>query len=342
MGDSDPKDLIAPLRRLGLVAPDVEPEFTALTGGVASDIWLVSAGDKVFVVKRALAKLRVTADWRVPVGRNASEAAWLEAANAAVPGCAPSVIAHDTKPALFAMAYLPAATHPVWKRELQVGRASADFAGQVGAALAAIHAATAGRPEIAPKFNDDALFRAIRLEPYLEFTAAKHPALKGALDALVTRTLENRKALVHGDVSPKNILVGRGGPVFLDAECAWFGDPAFDLAFCLNHLLLKCLWLRSAAEKYLGCFDALAQAYLTKSGWEPAEALETRAAALLPALLLARIDGKSPVEYVTSERTKQGVRDFAARLIEATPQRLSELRRSWAAALSEIEDQNDG
>ena len=341
MGDSCPEELIEPLRRLGLIAPNAAPDFNTLTGGVASDIWLVRAGDKAFVVKRALAKLRVAADWRVPVGRNASEAAWLEAANAAAPGSAPKVIAHAPKLGFFAMDYLPPATHPVWKHELQAGRASADFARQVGATLGAIHASTAGRSEIAPKFNDDALFRAIRLEPYLEFTATRHPALKGALDKLVTRTLANRKALVHGDVSPKNVLVGPGGPVFLDAECAWYGDPAFDLAFCLNHLLLKCLWTRSASEGFLACFDALTNAYLAKARWEAAAELEGRAASLLPALLLARIDGKSPVEYVTSETTKQGVRDFAAPLIAAPPQTLASIRSAWRDALPGIEN-NDG
>ena len=63
-------------------------------------------------------------------------------------------------------------------------------------------------------------------------------------------------------MSPKNILVGPDGPIFLDAECAWYGDPAFDLAFCLNHMLLKCLAVPAAAPAFLDCFDALACAYL--------------------------------------------------------------------------------
>ena len=123
-------------------------------------------------------------------------------------------------------------------------------------------------------------------------------------------------ALVHGDVSPKNILIGRRGPVFLDAECAWYGDPAFDLAFCLNHLLLKCLWNRRAASRFLACFDApgrdLSRAASTG---RRATTLEARAARLLPALLLARIDGKSPVEYITAESDKGRVRRIARALV---------------------------
>src|SRR5437016_3999625 len=115
-------------------------------------------------------------------------------------------------------------------------------------------------------------------------------------------------ALVHGDVSPKNILVGRRGPVFLDAECAWFGDPAFDLAFCLNHLLLKCLWTPPSAHDFLSAFNSLSESYLAMVTWEPPAAVERRAARLLPGLFLARIDGKSPVEYITEESAKNRVR----------------------------------
>src|ERR1700712_4309494 len=112
------------------------------------------------------------------------------------------------------------------------------------------------------------------------------------MQLLIETTIGNKHALVHGDVSPKNILAGPDGPVFLDAECAWWGDPAFDLAFCLNHLLLKCGWTPRAASGFLACFEALTASYLTGVDWELPEALEARAAALLPGLLLARVDGK--------------------------------------------------
>lgn len=324
------------LRKLGLIPAGAEPELTPLTGGVASDIWLVRAGDKEFVVKRALEKLRVAADWHAPVSRNAGEVAWFKRAGAAVPDAVPVVLAHDPAGGFFAMSYLPPATHPVWKRELHEGRGDPVFAAKVGASLRAIHAGTAGHAEISEDVNDDALFRAIRLEPYLEFTAARHPEIAGALLGLVEETLGNRKALVHGDVSPKNILVGPKGPVFLDAECAWYGDPAFDVAFCLNHLLLKCLWTPKTRASFLACFEALTDAYFHDIHWEPAKELEARVATLLPALLLARIDGKSPVEYIDDERVKGGVRRFAVPLIAAPVKKLSTIKAKWAEALPGI------
>ena len=134
---------------------------------------------------------------------------------------------------------------------------------------------------------------------------------------------------MHGDVSPKNILVGPTGPVLLDAECAWYGDPAFDLAFCLNHMLLKCLWVPPASDDYLKCFDSLHGAYLQGCSWEEPSELEARAASLLPGLLLARVDGKSPVEYVTEDSQKDRVRGAARTLLIDPPYRLQQVRDAW-------------
>ena len=161
-----------------------------------------------------------------------------------------------------------------------------------------------------------------------------HPDLAAQLYELVATTRANKCALVHGDVSPKNILVGRDGPVLLDAECAWWGDPAFDLAFCLNHLLLKCLWTPSARARFLACFDALVAAYRAGTTWEPGDALEARAARLLPGLFLARVDGKSPVEYITAETDRNHVRRVARRLLTDPVDHLSAVRSAWTEELA--------
>jgi hypothetical protein len=121
--------------------------------------------------------------------------------------------------------------------------------------------------------------------------------------------------------------------VFLDAECAWFGDPAFDLAFCLNHLLLKCLAKPASTAAQLAAFDALRAGYFAAVDWEEAGGLEARAAALLPGLFLARIDGMSPVEYVTAEADRNAVRRVAIPLIAEPSSRLAQVRDAWAADL---------
>jgi len=322
--------VIAFLGKHRLAQAGERPRAEILAGGVSSDIWRVNLGSGPtglsIVVKRALPRLRVAQLWEAPVERNRYERRWLEAANAIVPGAAPKVLAGDDD-GFFAMEYLHGL--PVWKAELRAGLADPAFAADVGRKLAAIHDATARRADIAAEFATDASFHALRLEPYLLAAARVHPSFAVQLRKLSDTTAQTRLALVHGDVSPKNILVGPQGAVFLDAECAWYGDPAFDLAFCLNHLLLKCLWTPASAGAYLACFDALSAAYLGGADWEQAAALEQRAASLLPGLLLARVDGKSPVEYLTLDSQKDQVREFAGRFLQSPPYTLAEIRNAW-------------
>jgi len=335
IGTSEPPaDLVAALSQLGLIRPADRPRFTPLPGGVSSDIWRVDRAGDAICVKRALPKLKVAADWRAPIERNAYEVAWMETAGRLVPGSAPRILGHDPEAGLFAMDFLDPADHRLWKAELMEGRTDPAFAAHVGRSLAAIHAGTAGDPRVAGRFPTDAIFHAIRLEPYLEATAQAHPDLAPALTALVEVTARTRRALVHGDVSPKNILVGPQGPVFLDAECAWYGDPAFDLAFCLNHLLLKCVWRPASAAGYVECFEALAQAYRAGVAWEDPAAAEGRAARLLPGLLLARIDGKSPVEYITAESDKNMVRQTARWLLANPVDTLAAIAAAWSTDLA--------
>ena len=198
------------LRRAGLETAPVQE----LSGGVSSEIWKV--GNSV-CVKRALPRLRVAQRWEAPIERNRYERLWMEAAGAALPGSAPRILAADDEAGVFAMQYLE---YPVWKERLRQGHADPAFAALVGAALATIHAATAGRADVAERFATDAIFHSIRLEPYLVATGVAHPDLRYFFEALVKTTAQTKVCLVHGDVSPKNILVSERGPIFLDAECA--------------------------------------------------------------------------------------------------------------------------
>lgn len=314
---------------MGLAGARETPIYTPLTGGVSSDIWRVDLESGPICVKRALAKLKVAADWRAPVGRNASEVAWIETANGIAPHSAPEILGHDPDAGLFAMPFYDPADYKLWKTELRDGRVDRQVADSVGRRLGRIHAATAGDEAVATRFANDAIFHDIRLEPYLVAAGRAHPDLAEQITALVTVTAATRKALVHGDVSPKNILIGLDGPLFLDAECAWYGDPAFDLAFCLNHFLLKCLWTPVAARGFLDCFESMTTRYIELVDWELPASLEARTARLLPGLFLARVDGKSPVEYLTAEEDKDRVRRVARALLTKPVAGLSDIRSAW-------------
>jgi streptomycin 6-kinase len=328
-----PPEVVAALERMGLLVPGEAARFIPLSGGVSSDIWKVEIGARSLCVKRALGKLKVAQDWRAPLERSRYEHAWMTVARAIAPDAAPQALGYDEAAGLIALVWYEPAQYRLWKTELRDGRVDHVIAEAVGSRLAAIHAGTAGRSDIAAAFPTDAIFHAIRLEPYLAATARVHTDLAVPLQALIERTASTRLALVHGDVSPKNILVGPSGPMLLDAECAWYGDPAFDVAFCLNHLLLKCVWRRSSTADFIVSFRRLAESYLAQVTWEPRAAIEPRIATLLAGLLLARVDGKSPVEYIVAESDKNVVRHTARRFIATPPASLYEIADAWLRAL---------
>src|SRR5262245_21656265 len=184
LSGSLPDEVLEFLRRTGLAGVSESPPAHALTGGVSSDIWRVDLRTGPIAVKRALPRLRVAQVWEAPVERNRYERKWLEMANGIVPGVAPKVLAADDS-GFFAMEYL--GDLPLWKSELRDGRADAKLAAEVGRRLARIHAATAGRKDVAAAFATDANFFAIRLEPYLIATGRVHPSLLAVLTTLSER-----------------------------------------------------------------------------------------------------------------------------------------------------------
>ena len=325
------------LERMQLLRPGEAFRAETLPGGVSSDILRIDLPGRSpglsFCFKRALARLKVAADWRAPVERNHAEVEWLRVAAKLAPQCVPRILGEDAQSGAFAMEYLAPDLHPVWKSELRDGNIRTETAAAVASCIASIHAGTAHRADLAQRFANDHIFYPIRLEPYLLATGARHPDCAARLNELVETTARTKLALVHGDLSPKNILVAARGPILLDAECAWFGDPAFDLAFCLNHMLLKCLWRPQWREQYLACYDALASSYLARVTWEPRAAIEARVAHLLPGLFLGRVDGKSPAEYLSEESDKERVRRIARTFLLRPVDRLATIRDAWNADL---------
>ena len=319
----------------GLAAPGEPQTWSVLSGGVSSDIWRVDLPGRSLCVKRALPKLRVKDDWAAPPDRNLYEWRWFATVRRWIPEAAPEPLAFDPDKRLLAMAFLPPQDHPLWKAELLDGRVDAGFAAQVGERLGRIHACSAADPGLAAEFASDEGFFALRIDAYLLATARRRPEVAAQIHALAERTAGCKAGLVHGDATPKNILMGPKGPVFLDAETAWWGDPAFDGASVLNHLLLKRMVVKDRARALNDSFTAMAQAWLAAADFEPRRDLEARAASLLPALLLARVDGKSPVEYVTTEAQRDLVRRAAIPLLLEPPETLEAVRAAWDRTLAE-------
>lgn len=301
---------------LGLGHADDVTEVTPLTGGVASDIARITVAGRTYVVKFALAKLRVAADWHAPVHRSRAEYAWLSVAALVAPGAAPGLHGYSEAEGGFAMDNIAGPDVYLWKSALLAQEPDRGEAQKVADVLGRIHSAGARADFDRAPFHNTADFHAIRVDPYLVFTATRHPSLAARLLALADDLDRARQSLVHGDVSPKNILFDGAQPVLLDAECATMGDPCFDMAFCLNHLIIKSIHLPASRDRLRRTVLAFRDTYLRHVDWEKPAAIEARTAALIPALMLARVDGKSPVEYLTAQGQTE-VRARAMNLIAA-------------------------
>lgn len=313
--------------RLGIGAPS-DLTLQPLSGGVSSDVFKVQGPRGVACVKQALATLRVTRRWDVPIERSLFEYRWLQLAQGVVPHAVPRVLGYDAERHLIGMEYFPPDAFPNWRNELLAGRVDARIASALGHVVGKMHAATANSPAVAASFASDDLFDALRLDPYFRALGARHADLSPRLNEMVERTANTRRVLIHGDVSPKNILCGADGPILLDAECAWFGDPAFDVAFPCTHWLLKMVARPAYMGSYATCFVGFLSAYEFHVQWEALDTLHTRTASLLAAMLLARVDGKSPVDYLSSEASET-VRGFARDMIERLPPTPLDILESW-------------
>ena len=190
--DAPAADLEAFLVEAGLAAPGEAQRWVPLSGGVSSDIWKIELPGRAVCVKRAVAKLRVKADWQAPPERNLYEWRWFKTVAARFPESVPEPLAFDPQRRLLAMAFLEPASHPLWKAELLSGRVDPGFAAKVGRRLGQIHAATAGDAAVAAAFPTDAIFHALRLDAYLLAAGRNRPEVTPQIEALVARTAASR------------------------------------------------------------------------------------------------------------------------------------------------------
>jgi 5-methylthioribose kinase len=285
---------------------------------------LAESGSDRIVLKQALGKLRVEQEWlseRTRIWREAEAIRLL--APYFPPGAVPPIAFEDRDNCIYAMEAAPPGARP-WKTCLLEGELDLATAETVGDLLARMIRASRESPAWETSFGDQTVFDQLRLDPYYRSTALVHPDLAGFFDSLIDDCSTRRYSLVHGDWSPKNFLVEGISVMAIDFEVIHYGNPAFDTGFLLNHLLLKSYFLPAHA----GGFAQLAARF-----WETLRAglqnepncLEFDTIRQLGGLLLARIDGKSPAEYIRDPDLKQRIRDAARRLIQRPPCTLREV-----------------
>ncbi|MBI2302717.1 MAG: phosphotransferase [Armatimonadetes bacterium] len=320
------------LRAAGLVAEGDEVAVEPLGGGVSNDVYAARVGERWFVLKRALAKLRVKEDWRSDVDRVHREAAcqrWL--AGVLAPGEVPAVRWECFERHAYVMDRAPLDCVN-WRDEMLAGRVDPDAAARAGIMLGAIHAA--GRVDVSMKecFGSKHVFDQLRLDPYLRTIAARHPALAEPVNHCLAQCLASTETLVHGDYSPKNILLQPGRNVLLDHEVAHCGEPCFDLGFFFTHLCLKALHVAAQRSALMVQVPAAWAGYrhvyphVSEARWLP----------YLGCMMLARVDGKSPAGYLTADEEER-VRKLAPRLLRGELTTLEEA----LAALARVAETGD-
>ncbi|WP_251341226.1 phosphotransferase family protein [Haloplanus halophilus] len=325
-------------RRHGVVPPDADATVRSLGGGVSNHVYQVTWDDDCVVVKRPLPNLAVEDDWPADVDRVHNEAAAIRTyesvlADSGVRARVPGVVS-ETDDHVVAIECAPADA-TMWKAELLDGRVDAGVATAVGDVLGAVHAATADDPEVRETFAEKRPFDQLRVDPYHRATARRNPDVADAIREEIDRVLGTERTLVHGDYSPKNVLVDRSGattPWILDFEVAHWGDPAFDTAFMLNHLYIKSVYNHGNHAAYADAADRFWNAYDAAVDWD----IERETVRELAVLMLARVDGKSPVEYVEREAVADALRRVAKRTLRGDAGRLdgfAALAREEALAL---------
>ena len=305
----DRASLVRYLQATKRIPPDEQPAVRNLAGGVSNKTVLVMrprGGD--WVIKQALAKLRVQVEWFSDPSRIAREAEGMRWLNLLAPaGSTTKLIFEDQSQHLLAMQAVPQ-PHENYKQVLLRGQIDVDMAATFGELLGGIHREADRRLlDLAKVFGDRSFFESLRLEPYYLYAAEQVDESRAFMHALVADTRQQAATLVHGDYSPKNVLIHDGRLVLLDHEVIHLGDPAFDVGFALTHFLSKAHHMPARRERMMAAAAAFADAYFDRLGrvaWRGD--VDARASRHLRACLLARVAGRSPLEYLSAiERRRQ-------------------------------------
>jgi aminoglycoside phosphotransferase (APT) family kinase protein len=324
----NPQNVVAYLAARGLAREGDAISVRELGGGVSNIVLLLEwrdEPDRRWVVKQSLEKLRVEDDWRSERGRIYREAEAIQALRTALGESAlPEIVHIDRENFAYVMTAAPVGAQ-AWKEHLLRGEVDLRVAAQAATLLA--HMIRAGRADarLRGQFADRTVFDQLRVDPYYRSTAKRVPEARAPLVQLVSNSWNIQSALVHGDYSPKNMLVSDGRIFLIDFEVIHWGDPAFDTGFLLNHLFLKSFHRPQYADAY---FAAAREFWKTLDGEIPGfvnRGFETLTLRHVGGLMLARIDGKSPVEYIREDDVKARVRQAAREILREQPQRLGDV-----------------
>ncbi len=288
----------------GVIAKGEQAEVEVLTGGVSNVVLAITTTDKKLVLKQALAELKVAEKWEADQRRAIVEANAISLFHKLSPNQVPNLVFLDPERFVLILDRVPVGS-TVWKSDLLAGVINPDVAGVLGKTLAQWHNFGETDKEARLQFMEDSLFEQLRIDPFYRFVAAKNVRIKPEINKLIDELEGDKTTIVHGDFSPKNIMVGMDEQVYiLDFEVTHVGNPVFDLAFLLAHLLCKLFRTDEALEEKL--LIASAEGFV--SAYAGVREISQSLCLHTALIALARVEGKSPVNYLNEGKQNQLVK----------------------------------
>jgi hypothetical protein len=272
--------------------------LTPLPGGVSSEIHIAQIGSERVVVKSALEKLRVASDWHSDPIRILAEGDALRWFHCVTPHYVPDPIAITDSPPGLVIPYAPEPSVD-WRTSLlsRITKSDVEITRQLRQILTQWHS-TSAKALSGTRLDDTNRLRTLRLEPFYQDMATSLPEFNSVISDCITELLEQRTCMVHGDFSPKNVLLFEGGIWVLDAEVAHIGNPVLDYATMSAHLILKALFYRDSPES-----SEIAQSMIEV--FLDTESVDKLPATLSPhtgVFLGVRAIGRSPAQYLSSHQ----------------------------------------
>lgn len=308
------ENLLQYLLEKDLITDSQKVQVHYFSGGVSGTVAMVCGNEGKMLVKQAMGKLKVRDLWECDPKRIQVEHNALLVYEKIIPDCVPRPISYDEKNYIMIREAVPEDWH-MWKEELLDGELNYQVAEKAIRALFTIHNRTAASDEARAQFRDSQFFYFLRINPYIEHVVEKYPFLKNRAQQVIDFLMDQKIALIHGDYSPKNILTRDAQICILDMEVAYFGNPCFDVAFFANHFLLKAVRRKEWGPGYLAMLRYMMRLYFSNITYMDPTTVEEQTVRTLGFLFLARIDGKSPVEYLTNENDKELVRKLAVTML---------------------------
>ena len=300
-------------------------QYKKLTGGVSSEVYHVRTNKNNYCIKRSLKRLLVKKKWIANTNRIKFEYLWLKHCQNILKRNIPNTYEFNDKKKYIVMEYLKTSQYKTLKQLYFKRIININTIKLISKHLYKIHSNSSNYKTKKTFEGNYKNFYDLRLDPYFNEVGRVYPKYKEYIKKINENYIKNSSTLVHGDFSPKNILVDKNKIIYLDAECCNFGDPVFDLVFFTNHLLIKSIFLRDKSQEFIKLYLSFYKEYLSNLSTKNFNSYIDRIIKMTPIMLLSRIDGKSPVEYIIKENIKNIIRKKSFLLLDGKINSLNDI-----------------